>query len=235
MEETYNLKAIILNHRPSGEDDGKIILYSRELGKQELTARGVKKIKSKLAGHLEPFNLVDLMVIHGRQYDYVGGAVSEKCCPGIKSNLAKVAAAGQATRIVIKLIKPGVADEAIFELLFDYLNELEIGKGEPELLYSFFTLKFLSRLGNGPELSFCLKCHKKILPGKNRFDLAKGGLVCGQCSNYELTQLTISDDAIKLLRLADKEDFKKLTKIKINKKLEKEIEKIVNSFYSYHF
>jgi len=236
MEETFNIKAIILKRQPFSEDSSRVTVYSEDLGKLELAARSTKKIKSKLAGHLEPFNLADIMVVRGRQYDYVGAAFSKKCYLNIKNNLAKLAEAGKAVKMVDKLIKPGLADSQIFKQLEDYLDILNSSESNFEILNSFFILKLLVRLGYKPELYFCLNCREKIKSGKNEFDLLRGGLVCGKCSGHnQPAQLTISDDCIKLLRLTDKYDLEKLIKIKINKKIEKEIKNIVGSFLNYYF
>jgi len=236
MEDTYNIKAIILNRRPSGECDSRATVYAREAGKLELTVRGAKKIKSKLAGHLEPISLTDIMVIRGRRHDYVGAAVSEKCYGDIKNDLAKLPLAARAVRITDKLVKPGVADEKIFELLKDYLAALNAVKGDCEIFFTFFSLKLLTALGHQPELSRCLSCVAKVQPGKNRFDLERGGLVCGRCAKPgDGNQSAISDDGIKLLRLALKCDFEQLVKVKVNKKLGDEAEKIISSFFKYNF
>ena len=246
MEETYNVKAIILNRKSFSEGDSRVIVYSRENGKLELTARGAKKIKSKSAGHLEPLNLSDIMVVRGRRYDYVGAAVSENCFSNIKNDLAKLAVAAQAVKIVDQAIRPGVVDEKIFELLEEYLEVLDTAKKDffarggsalgEKIFASFFVLKLLAELGHQPELSRCLSCVAKIQPGKNRFDLARGGLICGRCAKSgDSNQLAISDDGIKLLRLALKSDFKRLAKGKISKKLGQEAGGIVDKFLRYNF
>jgi DNA repair protein RecO (recombination protein O) len=234
MEETYNIQAIILNRRPSGEGDSRVTVYSRESGKLELTARGAKKMKSKLAGHLEPVCLTDIMVVRGRRHDYVGAAVSANCFGKIKNDLSKLALAGRAVKIVNQLTKPGVVDEKIFELLKNYLEFLDTAK--KNLAVSYFILKFLTELGHRPELAQCLNCAAKIQPGKNRFDLARGGLVCGRCAGLKnADQFVISDDGIKLLRLTLKSDFKQLEKVKVSKKLEKEAGEVIEKFLRYNF
>ncbi|MDD4901319.1 MAG: DNA repair protein RecO [Patescibacteria group bacterium] len=236
MEDTYNVKAIILSRQPRGECDGRAVVYSREAGKLELVARGVKKIKSKLAGHLEPFNLADIMAVRGQKYDYVGAAVSQECFSDIKSDLTKLAAAGRAVKLAQELTKPGVPQVEIFELLKDYLETLEAARKDSEILPAFFTLKLLSALGHAPELSRCLSCAAKIQPGKNRLDLARGGLICAKCAKPgDGNQLAISDDSIKLLRLALKGDFRELAKIKVEKKLAAEIGEAVEKFLRYNF
>ncbi len=236
MEETYNIKAIILNRRPLGEDDSRVVVYSPERGKLELVARGTKKIKSKLAGHLEPFCLTDIMAVRGRQYDYVGAAVSENCYSKIKSDLDKLEATGEAIRIFEKLVKPGVADEAIFNLLEDYLATIETIKAVPDYLTNFFIFKLLAKLGHKPELIFCVDCSGKIQAGGNGFALAKGGLVCAKCLDLKNNfQMKISDDAIKVLRLIEPYRFKQLIKIKISRLLVFELANIINKFFSYNF
>ena len=94
MEETYNTTAIITNNEPYREHDSKITAYTIDRGKLELIARGTKKIKSKLAGHLEPASLVNLMVVHGKQYDYTGFADSQNLYINIKNNYDKILICG---------------------------------------------------------------------------------------------------------------------------------------------
>lgn len=236
MEDTYNIKAIILNKKPVRENDSRVTVYSREAGKLDLTARGTKKIKSKLAGHLEPFNLAEIMVVRGQRHNYAAAAVSESGFKDIKNNLDKLTAAGRALKITDQLIKPGVADAAIFDLLADYLKTLEQVNKDCEILTAFLIFKLLSHLGHKPELSFCVNCLNKIQAGKNKFDLNCGGITCAKCFDLKnINQLSVSDDAIKLLRLALTADFKKLMKVKIENKLAREVEKIINSFFKYNF
>lgn len=236
MEETYNLNAIILNRRDQGEGDGRVTVYSLERGKLELTARGMKKIKSKLAGHLEPLTLSKLMAVRGRQYDYVGAAVSENCYGSIKSDLEKLAAAGEALNAFNRMVKAGEADEKLFFLLKDFLQAIDCREPRAaryELYLNLFIFKLLTELGHAPELYNCVNCRSKIMPTGMKFDASRGGLACGRCATK--AGLTVSVTCVKLLRLAEENDLKKLINIKINKKAEDEVKKIIGSFLNYNF
>ncbi|MBU4257034.1 DNA repair protein RecO [Patescibacteria group bacterium] len=238
MEATYQTKAIILSRQPFRENDCRVIVYSRDRGKIDLVARGTKKISSKLAGHLEPFNLSDLMVARGRQYDYIGAAISQNCHYNIKTDLEKLFFAAQAVAIFNKSVKPGEKGEKLFELLQDFLetlNENKLSVIRYQLFYHFFTLNMLAELGYRPELHNCVICGNKILPAGNQFNLSKGGLVCASCqkNNKNKHVLPISADCIKVLRLAVESDLNKLIKLKINDKLIKEINDIICSFYNF--
>lgn len=239
MEETYNIKALILNRKPLAEDGGKVTVYSENLGKLELVARGTKKIKSKLAGHLEPISLVEIMVVRGRQYNYIGAVVSKDCYVNIKNNFAKIKAAGRAIKVFNLIIKLGQSDQDIFSLLKNYFDFLDGASAKPDydLFVQLFIFKLLIKLGHRPELYNCVNCRNKISPSGNKFDLAKGGLVCGKClpKPGRAHQLMISENSIKILRLAEKSGFKQLAKVSVNNNIKKEIINIVSSFFNYNF
>lgn len=254
MEETYNLKAIVLKSEPWREDGAMILTYSAERGKLELAARGIKKISSKLAGHLEPITFSSIMAVRGRHYDYVGSAVGENCYVNIKSDLEKLEAAGRIINIFNKIVKEGEKDEKLFILLRGALEILDSGqpacRTDGQLLISLFTLKLLAFLGHKPELYNCVVCGKKILPGGNKFDFAKGGVVCDKCSLAELTLisnsarsgiasrltgLTISDNCIKVLRVVAENDLKKTANINIGRTFKEENIKVISSFLKFNY
>ena len=240
MEETYQLKTIILDKKPFREYDVKVTVFSFEKGKLELVVRGAKRLKSKLAGHLEPITLSNIMAIRGRRFDYAGSAFGESYFPNIKSNLDKLYSAGRAFMIFKKIVKDGERDYKLFKLLGSFLEVLDhnmLPAVGYELLVNFFILKLMVSLGYKPELYNCLVCNSKIEPNGNSFNISRGGLVCLKCNRPNNTQaLTISDNCIKVLRLAadDNHNFEKLAKLKINKNLTKEVIKIIESFSKYH-
>lgn len=237
MDATYCTKAIILTRQSFREQDSKSVVYSLDKGKLELVARGTKKISSKLAGHLEPISLSNLMIVNGRQFDYIGSAVSENCFSAIKNDLDKLQLAGQAINIFNQLIKAGQRDENVFKLLqsfLDILNQKDLLTERQELLYNFFIFKLLTFLGYKPELYHCLICKKKILPKGNSFDLHKGGLVCKSCSKGKYS-LTISENCIKVLRLIVNKDLTNLVNLKVDKRLNKEVCKIISSFLQFNY
>jgi DNA repair protein RecO (recombination protein O) len=249
MEETFNTKAIILNRQPFKENDTKVSVFCLARGRLELVARGTKKQSSKMAGHLEPISLSNIMVVRGKQYNYVGSAINENAFLNIKNDYDKIFVAGEAINIFRKLVKENERDEILFKLLYNFLetvNSCRLKAESCKLLFNYFLLKMLATLGHKPELHNCVVCKNKIAPGGNKFDLAKGGVVCATtltprpsptpaAERERGALLTISDNCIKVLRLAVSEDFEKLIKLKIDNKLEKEVDLIISSFYKYHF
>lgn len=59
----YFTEAIVLGKKEIGDFDGLIFLYTKDLGMVAAKAQGIRKITSKLAGHLEPLNFVRARLI----------------------------------------------------------------------------------------------------------------------------------------------------------------------------
>jgi DNA repair protein RecO (recombination protein O) len=154
MEQTYNTKAIILNRYDFREADSRIICFSADHGKLELVARGAKKIRSKSSGHLEPLTLSRLMVVHGKDFDYVGTAIGENFYPAIKNNLEKTQIAIQALRLAEKMTRVGEVDghAEIFALLKGFLEKLEDMKiNDDQFNFSSFSDKLAAITGFSEE------------------------------------------------------------------------------------
>ena len=51
----YRLQGIILRRRDLGEADRLLTVFTRDRGKLNLLAKGVRRAASRKAGHIEPF------------------------------------------------------------------------------------------------------------------------------------------------------------------------------------
>lgn len=232
---TKRVQGIILQKKNFRESDRFFVIYTDQLGKIEAVAKGVRKIKSKMAGHLDLFSVLNLMVAPGKTYYQIAGVDTEKKFLNLKSNLVKVILASFCLEIVNIFTKTEHPDLKIYLTLSELLEIFDDKKNKDHLklygLSKFFILKLLAFLGWTPELYNCVKCKKKILPNRNLFDAGRGGLVCGACSRGGVS---ISVAAIKILRFVLQKNLKSLSVIKINKNQLGEVIKIIDSFLAVH-
>ena len=70
----YKTEAIVLRQNSLGEADRIVTLYTPSNGKVRAVARGVRRPKSKLSGHLELLNRVKISLARGRNLDIVSEA-----------------------------------------------------------------------------------------------------------------------------------------------------------------
>lgn len=253
MEESGNTKAIILDSRAYRESDVLLSVFTLDFGLLSLLVRGAKKPSSKMVGHLEPLTRAKLMIIKGRGFDYVGGALGENSFQGIREDLNKLFYAGKIVALFSKLIKEKEKDERLFLLLNHYLElidkELNFNKDQGELFFLKFSLSFLSEIGYKPEMGACLRCHKRLEKGLNYFDLQAGGVVCGICAKLEISDsndrnkaenlstnhqavlLTISNHCVIIIRYLLDLDNK--LRIRVSKRVIKEASDLIKKFILY--
>ena len=64
----YTTKGIVLSERAVGEADRIYSILTRDLGKLQARAIGVRKNTSKLRGNIEPFSLSSISFVKGKDY-----------------------------------------------------------------------------------------------------------------------------------------------------------------------
>lgn len=251
MDDSKTSLAIVLSRSDYRESDSLLVVYTRDFGKLTLVARGAKKLNSKLSGYLEPFSLVEILIIPGRGFDYIGSVSNREVFLSLRDNLNKLYYAGLALKNFNRLVRDNQKDERLFLLLQRFLESLDsyleekFSKESGELLYIFFALKLLAELGYRPELYECLSCRKKIKKGKNYFNLKNGGLICLDCFNKEYVIyknngpkpaeiLTISDNCIKLMRFILDNRLDVAYKLKLEKKFIQELSRLVANFLNFY-
>ena len=146
----YNLSVIILKRQDFKEDDLLVTVYSLEKGKLTLLARGAKKIKSKLAGHLEPVSLSYLNIVDGRSIDQLIGAAMLQSYGKIKTDIDKLSAAGWFLNLLDQQTMENHPDPRIFLLTRKYLDFLEQKSQDYEIAKLAAGFKLLHLLGLNP-------------------------------------------------------------------------------------
>ena len=76
----YYTPAIVLDLKPRNAKDLQVTLYTNELGKIRAIAKSMRKITSKLAGHMRVGNLVDARVIDRGSFQLIDGLSRRMAC-----------------------------------------------------------------------------------------------------------------------------------------------------------
>lgn len=118
--------SIVFSRRDFRESDQMISVYTKEKGKLNLLARGVKKITSKNSAHLEPFSLVEIEVVPGKEIDHLTKVVPVNYFSNIRADFQKSLAAGFVVSTTDKLIHTNEPDKRIFDLLKNWLENLNL-------------------------------------------------------------------------------------------------------------
>ncbi len=141
-----NMQTIILYRRDFRESDQIISLYTLEKGKQEVLARGVKKITSKNSAHLEPFSFVEVEIVPGKEIDHLTKVQPINYFSEIRKDLQKSLSASYIVSLTDKLVHGGEVDERIFQLLKTWLEHVSLNQFK-SMLVGGYVVKLLTLLG----------------------------------------------------------------------------------------
>jgi len=190
--------AIILSRRDSKEDDQIVSIYTKKYGKQELIARGVKKIISNNSTHLEPCTLVDIEIASGKEWQVLITSNTKHYFRAIREDLKKSIIAEQIVTLTNHILKQDDKDEGIFSLLSHALYRLEQTSQPSLLLIDTYIIRLLECLGFSPQIDTC------AITGDNshltHFLPAAGGFISHQAflerTDRSSTAILVSKEAL---------------------------------------
>ena len=121
---TYKTEGIIIKRINFGEADRILTIFTKHYGKIKAIAKGIRKIKSRRAPHLELFNQTVLFLYKGKNLDIITEAQLVDSFSTLRKNLRKVAFAFGVCELVDQLTREGQKQLKAYELLKACLNDL---------------------------------------------------------------------------------------------------------------
>ncbi len=195
----YRTPAVVLKRMDLGEADRIVTFYSRDQGKLRAVAKGVRRITSRSAGHIEPFTVADVLFAVGRELDVVSQADTVEAFRQLREDLNLTTHAYYLAEVVDLLTEERSENRAVFDILVDAFRELT-HTPDARLVLIAFHLRLLEALGYRPELRGCVACQATIEPVANHFSALQGGALCPTCGPREASARPINVPALKLLR-----------------------------------
>jgi DNA repair protein RecO (recombination protein O) len=177
----FKTEAIVLRSIRYGEADRVLHLYTRDRGRIGAVAKGVRRVRSRFGGRLEPLFRVNLVLHEGRgELCTVTSASTVSAHPYLRERRDSLQRATQACDAVLRLFDSQDPNRAAYNLL---CRELMLLDGEPAAATRAqalaFRLKLLLAAGFLPELAACASCGEREHLGA--FSAGAGGVVCAGC------------------------------------------------------
>ncbi|HWR69796.1 MAG TPA: DNA repair protein RecO [Dehalococcoidia bacterium] len=232
MSRLYKTEGVVLRHSYMGEADALLTFCTPERGKLRAVARGVRRPKSRLAGHLEPLTYCTMMLAEGRTLDVVSGCETLDSFQGIKSDLWLLSCGLYLADLADRLSAEGAENRPLFHLLLNALRSLA-GGVDPSLVLRYFEFRSLACCGYLPELWECAACHRKLEATTNHFSPAAAGLLCPECRGREGLDRPASVDSVKVLRFFAQNECPALSRLRLKPRLAREIEDLMQGYVTY--
>lgn len=159
-------RGIVIHQEDFREADRIYTCYTKERGKLDVHAKGVRKITAKLKPELELLSFLEFEYVEGKRYPIVTHVEAKAQFSRMKENLEALEVALRLAGTLRKVLKGEEANEPMWRLLLGALSYLEEHSDEihryRERLVTFFNCKLIRYLGVMPNLEECVHCARSF-------------------------------------------------------------------------
>lgn len=215
----------MLRRRDFSEADRLVTLYTANFGKRRVLAKGVRKLTSRLAGHVELFTRAQLMLATGRNLDIITQAQVVAPYRSLREDLDRTSLAWYVVDLLDKMTQDDEENRPLYQLLTQTLDGLDTSP-QPALIVRFFELRLLGLVGYRPYLFQCAKCQNDLTEAADRW-LAPDGMLCPVCAAQTPSSLPMALPTFKALRYLQRQPFSDVLNLKLSEALQDDLEAVL--------
>jgi DNA repair protein RecO (recombination protein O) len=233
-ERVYRTEGVVLRRQNLGEADRLTTVYTLHHGKLRLVAKGVRKLQSRKAGHLEPFTRVALLIARGRELDIITQAETIEDFDILRGDLERLGYASYLVELLDRFtVEEGEENRAQYRLLLESMHRLTEMDANPAAVILYFELRLLELVGYRPELFQCVGCGAEIRPEDQYFTFLHGGVLCPRCAKGKNQLRSLSLPVLKVLRHFQRSHFEKASSPQISLELYAEVDQLMEGYINY--
>jgi DNA repair protein RecO (recombination protein O) len=229
---SFRVEGVVLRHREWGEADRLLTIYTREMGKIQTIAKGVRKPRSRKAGHIQPFTRTSLLLASGRSFYILTQAETIAPHIALREDLVLLGSASYIVELLDRFTFDEEENRSLYRLLQNSLTRLNRGDN-PEIVVHYYEIRLLDHIGFRPQLFNCANCEDEIQPEDQYFSAAQGGVLCPKCASTGSEARPISMLALKYLRHFQRSSYQDATRANIEPQTMAEIERLMNYYLTY--
>lgn len=124
MIKFYKTAAIVLGRVNRGEADKIVTLLTKFYGKRRVMAKGIRRIHSRRAPHLEPFSHIYVVIRSGKTFEYITEVTTLKNFSFVRTELWRTAYAYQVLELTNAMLPENESNQIAYEMLDKFLIEL---------------------------------------------------------------------------------------------------------------
>ncbi|MDL1911768.1 DNA repair protein RecO [Chloroflexi bacterium CFX6] len=230
---SIRVDAVVLRHSDYGEADRLLTIYTRQLGKMRVIAKGARKIASRKAGHIEPFTHVRLQLAKGRDMFLVTQADTVDAYLPLREDLILTSHASYVMELLDRFTyEDETENSSTFRLLTETLSRLA-SLFDPWLVIRYYEMRLLDQLGFRPQLRECANCGREIKAEDQFFSFSAGGVICPRCGKGLPHLHPISVEALKYLRHFQRSGYAEASRARPQPEVQKEAESLMQGYFTY--
>jgi DNA repair protein RecO (recombination protein O) len=227
----YKTEGIVLRRRNIGEADSIFTVFCVREGKFDAVAKGVRKARSRMRGHLEPLTHSRMLLAQGRSLDVFTQAETVTPYRAIREDLERSATALYLAELVDRFVPAHEENRLLFELLVSVLDAIESGVSLH--IARYFELQLLSLIGYELQLDVCSVCAARLPEEETLLAASVGGFTCSACRSTAPGGRLLSVRAMKVLRYSRTAAALEFSALKIDEALGRELQGAMANIIAY--
>ncbi|MBR2974939.1 MAG: DNA repair protein RecO [Clostridia bacterium] len=224
-------QAITLKATDYKENDKLLQIYSVDLGKLTVHARGIKKATAKLKFAGEPFCFGNFQLVATRDRYTLATCEQIESFYSLREDLVAFYAGCSILETLAVMETEAQPNPQVFVATLKSLSQLTSGVN-PKLVALHFVMGYLALCGYKLQPNLCVTCQQR-LDGKAYLDLSQGGFVCQNCQTPNA--VVVSRPAKALFDLLDGLPVEKLKNVNATGNQVKECLQVLSTYLSYSF
>ena len=230
------INGIVIAENNMGDYDKMLTVLTPNFGKISCVAKGARRPQSALLAGTQLFCFGEYMMYKGTNTYHINSCETIEIFYNIRTDLDKLKYAIHINKIIQDITEENENCYRILQLYLNTLYTISETDKNLDLVISVFKMRLLSILGYTPRIMESTKCKEK--DNLTKFSIRDNGFKCEACGRQDKSAIDMSEstkNAIKYVitappkklfsfNLKDEglEEFKLISKIYFNEKLEKE-------------
>lgn len=230
------INGIVLSESNMGDFDKMLTILTPNYGKISCVAKGARRPKSALLAGTQMFCFGEYLVYKGSQTYHINSVEPIEVFYNLRIDLDKLKYAVHINKIVQDVTHENQNCYKILQLVLNTLYTISETDKNLDMVLGVFKLRLLCILGFTPQIMECTNCKEK--ENLVYFSMKDNGLKCKICGKQDTSTIQISESTLNAIKytvtappkklysfnLKDEalEEFKLVSKLYFNEKLEKE-------------
>lgn len=224
----YKTDALVVRARDYGEADKILTLFSREFGRIQAIAKGVRKPKSRLRGGVQLLSYSDFLLHKGKSLDTVSQVEQKESFLWLMEDLERLTHAAYIAELLDAALWENEEGQEIFLLTLTCFYLMQ--SLEPKLVTRCFEFRLMQLMGYKPQTETCVVCNAQVGGEKRQFSCELGGVLCSRCRNQDHQSMEVSGGALAVINQFLKMDLRKLDRLRIPPQLGGELGRLSRQF-----
>ncbi|MEW9701617.1 DNA repair protein RecO [Paenibacillus sp. SI8] len=227
-----SVQGIVLRSMDYGEGNKIISLFTPELGKVSIMARGAKKVKSRHAAVTQLFTYGDFVFFkQSGQMGSLNSAEITQAHHALREDLHMSAYASYLVEMTDKMLGDEEGSTYLFEQVKAGLSAIEEGK-DMQIVIHLYEMKMFDLAGYLPVTDACVSCGADS--GITSFSPAMGGVLCMRCRHKDAGSIPIWEGTLKLLRLFPRLDMRRLGAVQVKEETKAQLKQCMRTYMDVH-